>query len=208
MDKFHYLYSVMNKPDNIIYGLKDPRTDEFRYVGKSIAGIERAKSHLSHSHNQLVVDWISALKYDNHNPDIIVLENVTDWTQLLDKEKYWIGKLLEDGHDLFNISSVNSYKNKLEILNKKIEEQIEKRNKLLNTKLSKSLVQFGSQTDIGHLIKERRKILNITQEDLADISEISIRTLRDIENNKGNPTIQSVIKLLDTLGFELFINLK
>ena len=48
--------------NNIIYGLKDPRTDEFRYVGKSINGIERAKSHLNHSHNPLVNEWVNELK--------------------------------------------------------------------------------------------------------------------------------------------------
>lgn len=193
---------------NIIYGLKDPRTDEYKYVGKSIKGIERANSHLAYSHNPLVNDWINELKMNNYIPLIVVLENVSDWTQLVDKEKYWVGKLTEEDHDLLNICITDSYSNTIDSYNKKLIQQITDREKILNEKLNKSLMQFGSKSDIGDLIKRRRKTLKVTQQQLAEISGVGLRTIKLIELNKSNATVNTLIKIFDTLGFELFINLK
>jgi DNA-binding XRE family transcriptional regulator len=194
--------------ENIIYGLKDPRTDEFKYVGKSINGVKRAESHLTHSHNPLVNDWINELKMNDYTPTVIVLENVSDWTQLVDKEKYWVGKLLNDNHDLFNYLITDSYNNNLNNYNEKLKQQIEYREKILMEQLNNSLMKFGNESDIGSLIKRRRKILNITQQQLSNISEVSLRTIKTIELNKSNVTINNLIKILNVLGYELFINLK
>ncbi|MFA5207268.1 MAG: helix-turn-helix domain-containing protein [Candidatus Paceibacterota bacterium] len=198
----------MNMNENIIYGLKDPRTDEYKYVGKSIKGIERANSHLTHSHNPLVNEWINELKMDSYVPLVVILENVSDWTQLIDKEKYWVGKLTDEEHDLFNILITDSYNNTLDSYNKKLIQQIKDREKVLNEKLNKSLMQFGSESDVGDLIKRRRKTLKVTQQQLADISGVGLRTIKLIELNKSNATINTLMKIFDTLGYELFINLK
>jgi DNA-binding XRE family transcriptional regulator len=199
---------IVTEQDNIIYGLKDPRTDEYRYIGKSTVGIKRAKSHLSHSHNPLVMEWISELKHDNYIPDVVILENVVDWTQLVDKEKYWIGKLLGESHDLFNVMITKAYDSNIQKYNDKVKQQIEYRNRLLEEKLEKSKIQFIVGSDVGGFIRLRRKQLKVKQEDLAEIAGISERTLRSIEKNKANPTIDTLTKLLDVLGYEIFINLK
>ena len=57
-------------------------------------------------------------------------------------------------------------------------------------------------------IKERRAILGITQQDLADISEVGLRTIKEIETNKGNPSIKTLTKILDVLGLELVLQIK
>ena len=194
--------------NNVIYGLKDPRTDEYKYVGKSIKGIERATSHLTYSHNPLVNEWINELKQDNYIPDVIILENVSDWTQLVDKEKYWVGKLIDENHDLLNVLVTNSYTDSINTYNKKLIQQIKDKEKILNEKLNKTLMQFGDESNIGELIKRRRKMLNITQQELSNIAEIGLYTVKRIESNKSNPTIKTLIKIFDTLGYELFINLK
>ncbi|QSE99319.1 helix-turn-helix transcriptional regulator [Fulvivirga lutea] len=59
---------------------------------------------------------------------------------------------------------------------------------------------------IGETVKERRKFLKITQEDLAEISGISERTLRDIEKGSANPELASLMKLCEVLGLELSID--
>ena len=59
--------------------------------------------------------------------------------------------------------------------------------------------------EIGKTVRERRKFLKITQEDLADISGISERTLRDIEKGSANPELESLMKLCKVLGLELTI---
>ncbi len=58
---------------------------------------------------------------------------------------------------------------------------------------------------IATTVKNRRKFLKITQEDLADISGISERTLRDIEKGLANPELESLMKLCEVLGLKLTI---
>ncbi len=63
-------------------------------------------------------------------------------------------------------------------------------------------------TKIGQIIKERRKSLNVTQYNLAEISGISVRSLKDIENGNGNPTLIQLIKILNSLGLKLNLKIK
>ena len=59
---------------------------------------------------------------------------------------------------------------------------------------------------IGTAVRNRRKFLKITQEDLADISGISEGTLRDIEKGLANPELESLMKLCEVLGLKLTIS--
>jgi y4mF family transcriptional regulator len=62
--------------------------------------------------------------------------------------------------------------------------------------------------EAGDVIKERRKFLRISQKDLADIVGVGLRSLVDIENGKGNPTVSQLNKILEALGLKLEINVK
>ncbi|RIH67170.1 transcriptional regulator [Mariniphaga sediminis] len=62
--------------------------------------------------------------------------------------------------------------------------------------------------EIGKQIKERRKVLRITQPDLAEMAGISINTLYKIERGQANPTIQIVNKIAEILGMEIKIAVK
>ena len=42
---------------------------------------------------------------------------------------------------------------------------------------------------IQEVMKLQRKALGITQQDLADMSEIAISTIKKIESDKGNPSL-------------------
>ncbi|WP_233899784.1 helix-turn-helix domain-containing protein [Tenacibaculum piscium] len=53
------------------------------------------------------------------------------------------------------------------------------------------------------IIKNRRENLNVTQEMLADLSGVGLRTLKQFESGKGNPTLETLTKLGDALGIEL-----
>lgn len=57
-------------------------------------------------------------------------------------------------------------------------------------------------------IKERREMLQVTQETLADLSGVGLRTLKQFESGKGNPTLQTITKLADALGMELTFQIK
>lgn len=56
---------------------------------------------------------------------------------------------------------------------------------------------------IGDIIKERRKEFGITQHQLAEMAEVNINTLTQIERNTGNPTVRNLEKVLTILGMEL-----
>ena len=51
-------------------------------------------------------------------------------------------------------------------------------------------------------IKKRREMLQVTQETLAELSGVGLRTLKQFESGKGNPTLQTLQKLADILGME------
>lgn len=56
---------------------------------------------------------------------------------------------------------------------------------------------------IGRQIRERRKDLKINQAKLAQLSGIGLNSLSRLESGKGNPTLESLQKIAEVLGFEL-----
>lgn len=56
---------------------------------------------------------------------------------------------------------------------------------------------------IGRQIRERRKDLKINQAKLAQLSGIGLNSLSRLESGKGNPTLGSLQKIAEVLGFEL-----
>lgn len=61
---------------------------------------------------------------------------------------------------------------------------------------------------LSKLIKERRKILKVRQEDLAEISGVALRTIILIERSEGNPSFETLLKIASVLGMELQLNVK
>lgn len=52
-------------------------------------------------------------------------------------------------------------------------------------------------------MKSRRKTFGLSQQDLAEMSGVSLATIKDIERGKGNPSLNTVQKILDILGMEI-----
>ncbi|MBL7828530.1 MAG: helix-turn-helix transcriptional regulator [Saprospiraceae bacterium] len=57
-------------------------------------------------------------------------------------------------------------------------------------------------------IKQRREMLKVTQETLSELSGVGLRTLKQFESGKGNPTLLTVQKLAHVLGLEITFKLK
>ncbi|MCQ2270184.1 MAG: helix-turn-helix transcriptional regulator [Bacteroidales bacterium] len=57
--------------------------------------------------------------------------------------------------------------------------------------------------DYHSIIATRRKKIGVSQDELADVCNISCSYLKLIEQGKANPTIEILWKILDALGFEL-----
>lgn len=64
------------------------------------------------------------------------------------------------------------------------------------------------QTDLIEQLKSRREVLNVTQEVLAELSGVGLRTVKQLESGKGNPTFLTIEKLADVLGLELKLQIK
>ncbi len=62
--------------------------------------------------------------------------------------------------------------------------------------------------NLALMVRQRRKELKIKQKDLADTTQVALRTLRDIEKGLGNPSLQTLIKVMDVLGISLQFALK
>jgi transcriptional regulator with XRE-family HTH domain len=59
-----------------------------------------------------------------------------------------------------------------------------------------------------YTIKERRENLKVNQENLAKLSGVGLRTLKQFESGKGNPTLQTIQKIADVLGLEICLKVK
>ena len=57
-------------------------------------------------------------------------------------------------------------------------------------------------------IKSRRESLQVTQETLAELSGVALRTVKQFESGKGNPTLSTLQKLADTLGLQITMTVK
>lgn len=57
--------------------------------------------------------------------------------------------------------------------------------------------------ELMDIMKQRRVTLSLTQQDLAEMSQVGLATIKDIERGKGNPALKTVKKILDVLGIEI-----
>jgi len=62
--------------------------------------------------------------------------------------------------------------------------------------------------EIIETIKERRADMQVTQESLAELAGISLRTLKLIESGNGNPTLKTLQKIADVIGMEIILSVK
>lgn len=56
---------------------------------------------------------------------------------------------------------------------------------------------------IGQLIKARRKELGVTQQEVANLASVGINSLVAIERGNGNPSLKTLLRILDVLGLEI-----
>lgn len=60
----------------------------------------------------------------------------------------------------------------------------------------------------GNLIKERRAILGLTQQDLSDYTGLSVRIIKSVERENGNPSLSTLEKIADVLGLEIIMRVR
>ena len=57
--------------------------------------------------------------------------------------------------------------------------------------------------ELKDIMKQRRETLSLTQQDLAEMAQVGLATIKDIERGKGNPALSTVKKILEVLGIEI-----
>ena len=62
--------------------------------------------------------------------------------------------------------------------------------------------------DVAVEIKKRRTRLGISQQDLAEFAGVGIATVKDLERGKGNPSLQTLQKLMEVLGLEMTLRVR
>ena len=60
-----------------------------------------------------------------------------------------------------------------------------------------------SKATLGNSIHLRRRALRLTQQDLSDLSGVALRVVHDLEHDKETVQLDTLLKVLFTLGLHL-----
>lgn len=58
-------------------------------------------------------------------------------------------------------------------------------------------------SDLHSVIKAKRQVLKMTQQEVADLADLSLTTYKNIESPKGNYTKDTLFAVLNVLGVQL-----
>lgn len=91
----------------LIYALVDPRTKEWRYIGKSSSGLTRAQAHrwpsiLKRTAKTHCTCWVKSLMSQGLEYEIVVLEEFENAEKLNEAETEWIAEARRLGVPLTN----------------------------------------------------------------------------------------------------------
>ena len=167
--------------NNIIYALQCPIHKMPVYIGQSSTGMDRPFEHIKEkSHSRKVNEWMKYLKDQGLHSTIIVLEHDFESKYLNVKEEFWINRYLHKGSLLFNQQNVNPE--------------------------FYQVIEFDAPPvdflyEVRLFIKARRRLLKLTQAELANKAGVGIRFVRELEQgSKSNFNTKSIEKILRLLG--------
>lgn len=59
--------------------------------------------------------------------------------------------------------------------------------------------------EISVVIRKKRDLMGITQQDLASRSGVHLRSINNLEAGKGNPSLDTLLKIAEVLKLELIV---
>jgi len=65
-----------------------------------------------------------------------------------------------------------------------------------------------TKAEIGQKIKDRRKIMSVSQSQLANYTGLSVVTLSQIERGKANPSLETLNEIFHYLNLEILLVVK
>ena len=152
---------------NAIYALESPIDGKVYYVGQTMHVMSRPW-YPYHHHNIQVKEWVKSLESE---PVVRILER--DVENLLDREKYWINKMLERKEPLLNIQ--------------------------IPTERQLKYADYK----VGSFVKLQRKKCKLTQIEFADKAGVGLRFIRDLEQGKESCRLDKVLQVLHMFGANL-----
>ena len=83
-------------------------------------------------------------------------------------------------------------------------EQVSKEQQVTGLECTDESEQYISKRLAKMELSQLRKSKGISQKELSKVSGLSVQCISDIESvNSGNPTLRSIIKYLECLGYEI-----
>lgn len=61
---------------------------------------------------------------------------------------------------------------------------------------------------ISNAIVKRRKMLSVSQKELADLAGVSLHSIINLESGRGNPTLQLLLTVMEVLGMKMQLEVK
>jgi HTH-type transcriptional regulator/antitoxin HipB len=71
--------------------------------------------------------------------------------------------------------------------------------------MNKPSTNVTSMSDIGNIVRARRREQGMTQHDLADVSGSGFRLISELERGKASAEAGKVLRVLKELGLHVFI---
>lgn len=172
---------------NLIYGLRDPRNDVYRYIGKTTVGHGRPLKHLTKSHNKLVNKWVEMLSSMGMTPMVDIIEENIDIDELSDRELYYISKYSDLGIPLFNGGAATA---------KTIS------GGMFDVNHSKEIMM--SMINSANIVASVKLKMSLPDGDLSNIINLSRNTLSRIKSGKLSIGMNYIVKLhiLNVYGFQ------
>ena len=70
------------------------------------------------------------------------------------------------------------------------------------------ILNIDSDEDLAAFLKKRRKELRVTQEQLAELTGLSINGISKVETRKGSITLTTLLKIAPLLGFQVSLKIE
>ena len=165
---------------NLIYGLRDPRNDVYKYIGKTTIGHERPLKHLTRSHNQFVNQWVEELSKLGSSPYVDIIERDIPLEELAEKEKYYITYFSDLYGELFNSG-------------KHIVESISKPSILDHKYLEIALTTLLNPGEIYKMLKVSTGFCDDT---IGHMLNVGRKTVYRLKAGETNITLDTVIRMI------------
>ena len=149
----------------------------------------RPLSHLKESHSNKIKEWVSELKDLGYAPEVNIVQYVSLEEDLDKIERYWIAYHINKGSMLLNTNLVIP----ITILPN------------LDEILSDDVNEIGQ---ISTFIKEKRKSVNLTQQEFAERAGVALTVIRKIEQGKSNVSLDGLLQILKMFGATLEVKKK